>query len=123
MTLDKTKSTNPSAFSNKLIYTQPHGSLDPTRMDDLLNPTALLLVQKQLLSIDCAYQYQKEAQTHAYRLLPYLISQAHLCPRLISQLLAEHFGFPWIDLDQYDLQRVPKLLNTAILLRQHPVPN
>ncbi len=117
----ETTSTDPSAFLSKLLYTQPHGSLEPTRMDDLLNPTALLLVEKNLLSLECAYQYQREAQTHAYRLLPYLISQAHLCPKLVSQLLAERFGFPWIDLEHYDLKHVPKLLNTSTLLRQHHV--
>lgn len=90
-------------------------------MDDLLNPTTLLLVEKDLLSLERAYHYQQEAQKHAYRLLPYVISQAHLCPTLVSQLLAEHFGFPWIDLEQYELHHLPKLANMAILLRQHHV--
>ena len=90
-------------------------------MDDHLNPTALLLVQKNLLSLEKALLYQQEAQTHAYRLLPYLISQAQICPKLVGQLLAQRFDFPWIDLNEFDLTQVPKLFFTPVLLRQHHV--
>ena len=80
-------------------------------MDDHLNPTALLLVQKNLLSLEKALLYQQEVQTHAYRLLPYLIAQAQLCPKLVGQLLAQRFDFPWIDLNEFDLAQVPKLFS------------
>ncbi len=90
-------------------------------MDDHLNPTALLLVQKRLLSSEMAWQYQQEAHAHSHRLLPYLIAQAQLCPKIVAQLLAERFGFPWIDLDTLDKQHFPKLFLTPTLLRRHHV--
>ena len=90
-------------------------------MDDVLNPTTLLLVEKKLLSLEQAHRYQQEAQKHTCRLLPYILSQTELCPKFVSQLLAEHFGFSWSDLEHFDLDRVPKLANREILLRQHHV--
>lgn len=90
-------------------------------MDERLNPTALLLVQKNFLSLDLAWQYQQEAQARAQRLLPYLLSQAQLCPKMIAQLIAEHFGFPWINLDDLAIQDFPKRFLTPTLLRRHHV--
>lgn len=90
-------------------------------MEDLLNPTAWLLVEKKLLSLEKAYQYQQEAQKNTYRLLPYLLAQAQLCPILVAQLLAERFDFPWVDLEKYDQKIMLNPMITSILLRQHQV--
>ncbi|MGV3739741.1 MAG: GspE/PulE family protein [Gammaproteobacteria bacterium] len=90
-------------------------------MDELLNPTAQLLVQKNLISFDLAYQYQQEAQAYACRLLSYLVAKSKICPKLVAQSLAEHFGFPWIDLEQFDSHCFPKLLTARLLLQQQHV--
>ena len=90
-------------------------------MDIILSPTASLLVKNHLLLAEKAYQYQQEALFNDFRLLPYLLTQANLCPLLVSKLLANHFGFPWIDLEHFDLRSAPKFLNSNQLLRQHKV--
>lgn len=90
-------------------------------MDELLNPTVLLLVQKKLLSYDVAYQYQQEAQARSIRLVSYLISNTKICPKLVAHTLAEHFGFPMIDLETLDFRSFPKLLSAPVLLQQHHV--
>lgn len=90
-------------------------------MDEWLNPTAKLLVEKNLLSFDSAYQYQQEAQAHTYPLLSYLVSKAKICPKLVAQTLAEHFSFPWVDLDQLDSESFPQLAMTHLLVQQHHV--
>jgi type IV pilus assembly protein PilB len=90
-------------------------------MDDILNPTALLLVQKNFLSFEAAYQYQQEAQKHALLLLPYLIAQSHICPTLVAQLLAEHFAFPWVNLEEFDTTFIVHDDVSTLLVRQHHV--
>lgn len=88
-------------------------------MDDKLNATALLLVQKNLITREAAWQYQQAAHTHSCRFLPYLASHAQLCPKLIAQLLAEHFRLAMIDINTINPELLPKQFLTPALLRHH----
>ncbi|PJD90730.1 MAG: type IV-A pilus assembly ATPase PilB [Legionella sp.] len=88
-------------------------------MDDKLAATALLLVQKKVITQDAAWHYQRAAHTHSCRFLPYLVLHAQVCPKSIAQMLADHFRLPFIDLSALDSSLLPKQFLTPELLRHH----
>jgi len=92
----------------------------------ILKGLARRLVLDELMTEEAVKQALEDAQTKNLPFISYLVRAKILAPAVIASAAANDFGIPFLDLNAYDLELIPKDLVSEKLIRQHrmlPIAN